>query len=107
MFAERADFAVRGSVTGAVAGVALVLLDEEIHREVDSGELAARDLKIARLLGPPGENKYMVVVEKSFDRDGDPHLEVCAEDDSLDLHLLDAAIDDRLVELEVGNAIAE
>ena len=43
-----------GAATGfAVAGVALVLLGQELHGVVDAVELAARRRQVARGLGPP------------------------------------------------------
>ena len=46
---------LRRRVGLVVAGVALVLLRQEIHREMDAGELAAGHLQIARLFGAAGQ----------------------------------------------------
>ena len=52
-----------------VAGDALVLLGEEIHREVDAGELAARHFEVARPFGAAGQHHRVVVLEQRLDRE--------------------------------------
>ena len=74
---------------------------------MDAVEIAARHRQIARLLGAAGENEHVIIVHQPLDRDGHADFHVRAEDHALDLHLLDAPVDDRLVHLEVGNAVAE
>ena len=51
-----------------VAGDALVLLGQEIHREVDAGELAARHFEVARPFGAAGQRDRVVAVEQRLDR---------------------------------------
>ena len=47
-----------------VAGDALVLLGQEFHREMDAVELAARDRRVARLLGAAGQHHGVELVEQ-------------------------------------------
>ena len=107
MLAERVNGAVRRCPLFRVAGVALVLLRQELHREMNAVELASGHRKIARLLGPAGEHQKVIVVEQAVDRDRHSDFHVRAENDALDFHLFDAAVDDRLFELEIGNAVTE
>ena len=52
-----------------VAGDALVLLGQEIHGEVDAGELAARHFEVARPLGAAGQRHRVVAFEQRLDRE--------------------------------------
>jgi hypothetical protein len=98
----------------------LVLRDQELQRGVDALQLAARDRQVAGHFGAGGEDHRVEIRLQLVGRDGfggvvvdagrqvlvaDQHLGT--EGDALGLHLLDAAVDDRLVELEVGDAEAE
>src|SRR3989337_2738533 len=49
----------------------------------------------------------MIIIEQPVDRHGDPNLHAGTENNALDLHLLDAPVDDASVEFEVGNPVAE
>ena len=90
-----------------VAFVAAILLGQELHGEVNALELAAGDGQVARMLGAAAEQDGVEVLGERFDGDVDADVRVGLEDDALGLHLLDAAIDDVLFQLEVGNAVAE
>ena len=91
----------------AVAGVALVLLRQEIHREMDAVELAARHFEVARQLGAAGQRHRVESAEQRVHRDIDADLDLGAEGDALGLHLRDAAVDQVLFHLEVGDAVAQ
>ena len=71
----------------AVAGVALVLLRQEIHREMDAGEVAPRHFEIARRLGAAGHRHRVEFSRAGVDADIDPDLDAGAELDPLGLHL--------------------
>ena len=70
-------------------------------------ELAAGNRQVARLLGAAAEQDGVVVLGERFDRNVDADVRVGDEVDALGPHLLDAAVDDMLFKLEVGNAVAQ
>jgi hypothetical protein len=112
---------IRTDLSGHLgAGVDLVLLGQELHREMDAVEVTTWHRQIARLLRTPGEQNGIEVGAQIGRRDSfvrpvrdraalwkvtDHHAG--AEDDALPLHLLDPAIDVRFLHLEVGNAVAQ
>ena len=72
-----------------VAGDALVLLRQEIHREMDAGEFAARDRQVARLLGAAGQHHRVIARRAACRaRQVDADLDAGAEGHALGLHLL-------------------
>src|SRR5262249_50842037 len=83
----------------------LVLLRQEFHREVDAAELAPRNGELA----PPGrasrEDDRVVPRLQMLDRYVAADVRVNAKDPALVAHLLQSALDDPLLELEVGNAV--
>ena len=79
---------------------------QEIHGEMDAIELAARDRQVARLFGAAGEGDGVVLGRQFLDGDVLADMDAGVERDALGLHLLDAPVDDGLVELEVGDAVA-
>src|SRR5690349_18008475 len=90
-----------------VAGHALVLLHQEIHGEVDAVELAARHLQVARRLGAAGQGNGVVALEQRLHRQGRTDLDAGAELHTFSRHLLHAAVDQILLHLEVGDAVAQ
>ncbi len=90
-----------------IAGVALVLLGEEIHREMDAVQLAPGDIQVARPLGAAGQHDGVEVGQQLVDRDVLADLGVDAERHTLGRHLVDAAVDQVLFHLEVGDAVAQ
>ena len=100
--------AVRRGRGLGVAGAALVLLRQEVHGEMDAGELAARHRQVARPLGAAGQHHRVVVVAAAHRPSTvTPTSTPGAELDALGLHLLDAAVDQVLFHLEVGDAVAQ
>ena len=101
-----------------VAGDAPVLQRQEIHREVHAVELAPGHRQVARRFGAAGEHHRVVVGEQLLRIDR-PRLAVAGADrrradhvvhlelDALGLHLLDAPVDQPLLHLEVGDAVAQ
>ena len=90
-----------------VAFVAAILLGQKLHGEVNALELAAGNLEVARMFGAAAEQDRVVVPGERFDGNVDADMRVGEERDALGAHLLDAAIDDVLLQLEVGNAVAQ
>ena len=90
-----------------IALAAAILLRQELHGEVNALELAAGNLQVARLLGAAAEQDGVVVLGERFDRHIDADMRVGHKGDALGAHLLDAAVDDVLFQLEVGNAVAQ
>src|SRR5690606_16243571 len=103
-----------------VDGDPLVLLGQELHREVHAVELAPRHGQVAGLLRPAGQHHRVEVLAQLLGRDPlagpvvhgaevvvgrDQHTGT--ELDALGAHLLHAAIDVRLLELEVRDPVAQ
>ena len=63
--------------------------------------------EVARLLGAAAEQDGVVVPGERFDGHVDAHMRVGQEGDAFGAHLLNAAVDDVLLQLEVGNAVAQ
>ena len=103
-----------------VAGDALILQRQELHREVHAVELAARNGQVARLLGAAREHHRVELGEQPVGSHGlarpvghalagplGSDVDAEAEHDALGLHLLDAPVDQRLLHLEIGDAVAQ
>src|SRR5512145_977581 len=104
----------------AVARDALVLQRQKLHCEMDAVELAARDRQVARLLGAAGEHHGVELGEQLLRRDvavgvvddafaGTLGTDECARPElhALRAHLLQAPVDDGLLQLEVRDAVAQ
>ena len=74
---------------------------------MDAVELTARDIQIARPLGAAGQHDHVGVVQQRRYRQGRRRPRAGAERDAFGLHLLDAPVDQELLHLEVGNAVAQ
>src|SRR3984957_19489272 len=87
---------------------AAVLLRQEIHRKVDTVEFAAGNEQVARGFGAAGQG-YGVVFLSQLARIGAAaaDMRTVMKGDALGFHLRDAAVDDALFHLEVGNAVAQ
>ena len=91
-----------------VAGAALVLLGEEVHGEMDAGELAAgqpagRAAAPRRRTAPPRRSSP----SSSSTATSSPTSTPVRKVDALGLHLRHAAVDQVLLHLEVGDAVAQ
>ena len=91
-----------------VAGDALVLLRQELHREMDAGELAAGHFEIARQFGAAGQRHRVVIARAARStgistptstpvRNSTPSAAICAMRRSISCFL----------HLEVGDAVAQ
>ena len=90
-----------------VAFAAAVLLRQELHREVDAVQLAAGDVQVARLLGAAGQQDGVELLAQILHRDVAAHVGTGLETHSLGAHLLDAAVDEVLLHLEIRDAVAQ
>ena len=80
-----------------LAGVAAVLLRQEIHREMHAGELAAGDRQIARRFGAAGQRDGVILFQQllRIDRAGGRAADrgIVVEDDAFAFHLRHPAVD--------------
>ena len=90
-----------------VAGDDAVLLLEVRHREVHAREVAPGTSSGARLRGADGEAHGVEVLAELLARDRAADVDAGAELDALGRHLLEPAIEQALLHLEVGDAVAE
>src|SRR5581483_3246492 len=90
-----------------IAGVRLVLLRQELHREVDAAELASRHGEVARPRRAAGEHDGIELAPEVVGGHVDADVHVRAEGDALGRHLLHAAVDEPLLHLEVRDAVAQ
>ena len=84
-----------------------VRLAQVIHCEVDTALLAPRNRQVARLFGAAGHHHHVIIVHDPLERHGHADFHAGAEDHALGLHLLDPAVDQPFLQLEVGDAIAQ
>ena len=94
-------------VGDAIAFADLVLLRQELHREVDAFQLAAGDVEIARLLGAAGQQDGVELAAQVVDRHVAADVGVGDELHAFGAHLLDAAVDQVLLHLEIRDAVAQ
>ena len=85
----------------------MVLLRQKLHGEVNALQFAAGNIQVARLLGAAAQQDGVVVLGQRLHRHVHAHVRVGHKRDALGAHLLDAAVDDVLLQLEVGNAVAQ
>ncbi len=97
----------RAGRTDVVAGHTTVLLNEEIHREVNALEFAAGNRKVARNPRTHRQHHGVEVAQEVFAPDVGPHRHAGAESNAFAAHLLEPRIDDALLHLEVGDPVAE
>jgi hypothetical protein len=83
----------------------LVALREVIHREVDALQLAPGDGQIARLGRAAGQHDRVKIPPQVFNLHIETDVGVDDEFDALGFHELHAALDDALLELELGDAV--
>src|SRR5271165_3089769 len=91
----------------AVARAALVLLRQEIHREMDAVEFASRNLEVARRLGAAGYRHRVEFLDQRRHLDADPDLDLGTKGHALGFHLIDTAVDQPFLHFEIGDAVAQ
>src|SRR5688500_14942778 len=97
----------RAIVRDRVAGDAAVLLREIFHREVHATELAPGHAKLPRDLCAAGEQHGVELVAQLLHVQVAAHFDAGLEVDALGLELSEPQIEHFLLELEVGDAVAE
>ncbi len=90
-----------------VAGHAAVLLAEEVHGEVYAAEVGPGHVQRPRLAGAHAEANRVELAAQLGGGDVAADVHARLEPHALPRHLLQAAVDDPLLELEIGNAIAQ
>jgi hypothetical protein len=85
----------------------LVLLGQEVHREVDPGELAARHAQVARLGRAAREHDRVELAAQLGRVHIRADVHAGAEGHALGLHLRHPPVDEVLLHLEVGDAVAQ
>ncbi len=70
-------------------------------------KVGARNARLTRRLGAAAVKNGVVIGEQLLDLDVDADIDAAMEGDALALHLLDAAVDEVLLHLEIGNAVAQ
>ena len=78
---------------------------QEVEGEVDAVQLAAWNLHIARHAGADGHHDGVVTVTQVIPRDVLANFHVGAEAGAFGLHLLDTAVEQTLLKLEVRDAV--
>src|SRR3954468_19280547 len=90
-----------------IAVAALVLLRQEFHCKVNSLQFAPWNLQIARLFRTSGKHDGIEVTSQLLNGDVASDLGIRDELHAFGGHLLDAAIDDVLLELELRDPVAK
>ena len=94
-------------VGNRVAFAAPVLQRQVLHREVDALQLAAGHRQIARLPGAAGEQHGVEVGDADARRHVDADVDARPEHHAFGLHDRQPAIEEALLHLELGNAVAQ
>ena len=87
--------------------VAAVLKRKELHREVDAGQLASRHPQVARRRGAAGEHDGVERVAHLADGHVDTDVATGAKRDALFLQNGEAAVQEPLLHLELGNPVPQ
>ena len=90
-----------------VAFAAAVLLGEVFDGEMDASELAPRHRQVAGGSGAAAQHDGLEVPPQGRRRDVDAHVDAGAELDALRLEQRQPAVHHPLLDLELGNAVAE
>mmetsp|Transcript_10091 Transcript_10091/g.29727 ORF Transcript_10091/g.29727 Transcript_10091/m.29727 type:complete len:359 (+) Transcript_10091:697-1773(+) len=85
----------------------VLVLAKELHGEMDSGELSARDLEVVGHGGAHGEEHGVVFLAQVLGLDVHAHLHPALEGDALRLEDVEAPLHAILLKLHVGDAVHE
>ena len=80
---------------------------EEVHGEHDPLGLPSGHWQVPGLAGPAGQNHPVVLLQQLLGGDGAAHVHVTPEFHPRLLHEGNAAVNDLLVQLHIGNAVAQ
>ena len=89
-----------------IAGVALVLLGQEFHRQTDAGELCARNFQTAGFFRPTRHDDGVVILLQAFKRHLHADFHRGTEFNAFRFHLDGTPVDQVLFHFEVRNAVA-
>ena len=89
-----------------VAFATVILLRQELHREVNAFKLTSGDIEIARVFGATSQQNRIVVACERFHRHIAANMGIGKKRHAFSAHLIHAAIDYVLLKLEVRNAVA-
>ena len=76
-----------------------------VHREVHALGVPAGHVQIAGLFGTAAQHHSIKISQQLLGGHGTAHIHAGAELNTLGLHQLDPALDDRLIQLHVGDAV--
>ena len=107
MLARGGKTAARRGASLVIAGIALVLLGEEFHREAHPAHFRAGNFERSRMLRPASQHDRVEILLEAFHRHIDADFGAGAECDAFGFHLHRAAIDQGLFHFEVGNAVTQ
>ena len=85
----------------------LVLEGEVFHGKMDPLQLAARDGQVAGLRGPARQNHGAEFLPQLFDGNVGPNVAVGPENDAALFHEAEPPVQDPLLQLEFGDAVAQ
>lgn len=89
------------------AAIAVILLGEEIHGEMDAVEIASGDWQIAGLFASAAQQDRVEIVSQGSSGEGCPDMMIAMKVDAFADHLLDAPFDVIFFEFKVGDPVAE
>ena len=92
---------------GEQAGLHPIGGDEVVHGQVDAVEVPPRDVEVPLPQGADGQDHGVVARPQVLDGQVDADVDAALEDGALGLHLVDPAVQEGLVHLEVGDAVAD
>ena len=98
---------ISGLRVDALAGDPAVLLHEVVHGEMDPAQLASGHVDVARAIGADREHDRVEPLAQLLGGDVDADVVAGLEGDPLGLEQVDAPVDDPLLHLEIGDAVAE
>src|SRR6266545_4635697 len=90
-----------------VALGAMILERQVVHGEMDAVEIPARDGQVARPLGAPGEDDGVELLAEPLHGQALAHVDAGLEADPRRLHEPEAPLEEALLHLEFGNAVAQ
>ena len=90
-----------------IAFANLILLRQKRHGEMDTLQLAAGQVQIARLFGAAGQQNRVKFLAQIPNRNVAAHMSLGLEPHSLGAHLLQPPVDEVFLHLEIRNAVAQ
>ena len=85
----------------------VIVAAQIIHRLMHAGERPPRAFQIARLFTAEGEHQRVMLLAQGVHRQIAPDFHAGMEGHALRLHLFQAAVNQRLVQFEIGDAVTQ